>query len=89
MSEADFVLKRGDRIATVRCNPRFMIVSSDWTTRQVDQVPHADALGDFPQLRAAGREEAAQQTIAAEPFHPVAGVSLCFWFLVAYGTSTC
>jgi hypothetical protein len=48
-----------------------MIVSSRWATRQVDQVPHADAFGDFPQLRAAGREEVAQQTIAAELFHPV------------------
>jgi hypothetical protein len=48
-----------------------MIVSSDRTTRQVDQVPHADPVGDFPQFRAAGREEAAHQTIAAELFHPV------------------
>ena len=48
-----------------------LIVSSDRTTRQVDQVPHADAFGDFPQFRAAGREEAAHQTIAAELFHPV------------------
>jgi hypothetical protein len=48
-----------------------MIVSSDWTTRQVDQVPHADPVGDFPQFRAAGREAAAHQTIAAELFHPV------------------
>ena len=48
-----------------------MIVSSDRTTRQVDQVPHADPVGDFPQFRAAGREEAAHQTITAELFHPV------------------
>jgi hypothetical protein len=48
-----------------------MIVSSDWTTRQVDQVPHADQVGDFPKFRAAGREETAHQTIAAELFHPV------------------
>src|SRR5271156_4274419 len=48
-----------------------MIVSSDRTTRQVDHVPHADPVGDFPQLRAAGREEAAHQAIAAELFHPV------------------
>ena len=45
--------------------------SSDWTTRQVDQVPHADPVGDFPQFRAAGRVEAAHQTIAAELFPPV------------------
>ena len=71
MSKAASVLNQGDRVATFRCNPRFMIVSSDWTTRQVDQVPHADPVGDFPQFRAAGREEAAHQTIAAELFHPV------------------
>ena len=71
MSKAASVLNRGDRVATFRCNPRFMIVLSDRTTRQVDQVPHADPVGDFPQFRAAGREEAAQHTIAAELFHPV------------------
>ena len=71
MSKAASVLNRGDRVATFRCNPRFMIVLSDRTTRQVDQVPHADPVGDFAQFRAAGREEAAQQTIAAELFHPV------------------
>ncbi len=71
MSKAASVLSRGHQVATFRCNPRFMIVSSDRTTRQVDQVPHADPVGDFPQFRAAGREEAAHQTIAAELFHPV------------------
>src|SRR6202453_4059305 len=71
MSKAASVLNRGDRVATVRCNPRFMIVSSDWTTRQVDQLPHADPVGDFLQFRAAGREEAAHHTIVAEMFHPV------------------
>ena len=65
------MLNQGDRVATFRCNPRFRIVSSDRTTRQVDQVPHADPVGDFLQFRAAGREEAAHQTIAAELFHPV------------------
>ena len=65
------VLNRGHRVATFRSNPRFVIVSSDWTTRQVDQVPHADPVGDFPQFRAAGREEAAHHTIAAELFYPV------------------
>ena len=79
MSKAASVLNRGHRVATVRCNPRFMIVSSDRTTRQVDQVPHADPVGDFPQFRAAGRDEAAHQTIAAELFHPV---------LLALGTKT-
>jgi hypothetical protein len=71
MSKAASVLNWGDPVATVRCSPRFRIVSSDRATRQVDQVPHVDPVGDFPQFRAAGREEAAHQTIAAEPFHPV------------------
>jgi hypothetical protein len=71
MSKAASVLNRGDRVATFRCDPQFMVVSSDWTTPQVDHVPHADPVGDFPQFRAAGREEAAHQTIAAEIFHPV------------------
>jgi hypothetical protein len=71
MSTAASVLNRGDRVATFRCNPRFMIVSSDRTTRQVDQVPHADPVGDFPQFRAGSREEAAHQTITAELLHPV------------------
>ena len=69
MSKAASVLNRGYRVATIRCNSRFMILSSDRTTRQVDQVPHADPVGDFPQFRAAGREEAAHQTIAAELLH--------------------
>ena len=71
MSKAASVLNPGDRVATFRCNPRFRIVSSDRTTRQVDQVPRADPVGDFPQFRAAGREEAVHHTIAAELFHPV------------------
>jgi hypothetical protein len=54
MSKAASVLNRGGRVATFRCNPRFMIVSSDRTTRQVNEVPHADPVGDFPQFRAAG-----------------------------------
>jgi hypothetical protein len=29
-----------------------MIVASDRTTRQFDQVPHADAFGDFARLAA-------------------------------------
>jgi hypothetical protein len=35
--------------------------SSDRTTRHVDQVPHAEAFVDFPQLRASGRKVTAQQ----------------------------
>ena len=69
MSNAASVLNRGNRVAAFRCNPRFMIVSSDRATRQVDQAPHADLVDDFLQFRAAGREEAAHQTIAAELLH--------------------
>jgi hypothetical protein len=54
MSKAASLLNRGDRVATFRCNPRFMIVSSDRKTRQVDQVAHADPVGDFPQFRVDG-----------------------------------
>jgi hypothetical protein len=63
MSKAAPVLERDYPVATVRYNSQFMIVSSDWTTRQIDEVPHADALGDFPSLRAAGRQEAVQHPI--------------------------
>jgi hypothetical protein len=49
------------RPATVRCDPRFRIVSSCWATRPVDQVPHTEPVGDFTQLCAARRQETAQQ----------------------------
>jgi hypothetical protein len=65
------MLRQGDRAATVRCDPRFRVLSSIGTTRQVDQVPHTEAIGDFPPRRAAGRKESAQQPIQAEPPHPV------------------
>ena len=41
------------------------MLSSNWTTPQVDQATHTEASGDFPQLLAAGREETAQQPIPA------------------------
>ena len=54
------------------CNPRFMIVLSDRTTRQADQVPHADPVGDFPQFRRGWpRRSGLCAPIAAELFHPV------------------
>jgi hypothetical protein len=40
-----------------------MDVSSSRTTRQVDHVSHAQALEDFAQRRASGREESAQQSM--------------------------
>ena len=71
MSKAASVLNRGDRVATFRCNPRFMIVSSDRTTRKVDQVPNTEAFANLPQLGSGGRKETAQQSIPAEPLHPL------------------
>ncbi len=46
-------------------------MSSNWTTGQVHQVPHTEAFTDFPQLRAGGRKETAQQPISAELLQPV------------------
>jgi hypothetical protein len=42
------------------------MLSSNRTTPEVDQVTHTEASGDFPQLRATGREETAQQPISAK-----------------------
>ena len=36
-------------------------MSSNYTNRQVDQVPHTEALASFPQPRAVGRRETAEQ----------------------------
>src|ERR1700678_4826642 len=58
--------RRSDRAATARFKPRFMVLSSNRTTPQVDQATHTEASGDFPQLRATGREETAQQPIPAK-----------------------
>jgi hypothetical protein len=59
MGGAASALKCGDRVATFRCNPRFVIVSSDWTARQVHEVTHADVFVEQPQFRTADRKEAA------------------------------
>jgi hypothetical protein len=32
------------------------------TTRQIDHVPHPQAIGDYPQLGAGGRKETAEQS---------------------------
>jgi hypothetical protein len=42
------------------------MLSPNGTTPQVDQATHTEASGDFPQLRATGREETAQQPIPAK-----------------------
>ena len=55
-----------DRATTARFKPRFMVLSSNRTTPQIDQATHTEASGDFPQLRATGREETAQQPIPAQ-----------------------
>jgi hypothetical protein len=47
-----------------------MDVSSSRTTRQVDHVSHAQALEDFAQRRASGREESAQQSMPVGLLEP-------------------
>jgi hypothetical protein len=59
-----------DRAATARFKPRFMVLSSNRTTPQVDQATHTEAFADFAQLLAAGREESAQQPIPAKLLDP-------------------
>src|ERR1700678_2563198 len=56
----------GNRMAITRCEPRFWILSSHGTTLQVDQATHTEAFADFAQLRAADREESAEQSIPAK-----------------------
>jgi hypothetical protein len=60
------MLRQGDYAATARCEQRFRMLSSNGTTPQVDQATHTEASGDFPQLRATGHEETAQQPIPAK-----------------------
>jgi hypothetical protein len=45
------------------------IASSRQTARQVDHMPNAEALADFPRFRPRGRKVAAQQPAAVEPLH--------------------
>ena len=61
---------RGE-LPTARCGPRITFVSSKWTTRKVDQVPNTEAFANLPQLGSGGRKETAQQSIPAEPLHPL------------------
>jgi hypothetical protein len=58
--------RQGDRTANARWQPRFRMLSSNETAPEVDQVMHTEALGDFPQLRATGREETSQQPVTAK-----------------------
>jgi hypothetical protein len=64
-------LRPGERAATIRCDLGFRTVSSNRTAGQVDQVPYTEAFADFPQLRAAGCKEPAQQPISAALLQPV------------------
>ena len=50
----------------LRCQGRFKASLWNWTTAEVDQVTHTEALGDFPQFRATSRDETAQQPIPAK-----------------------
>jgi hypothetical protein len=68
-SRSDFTL-RGE-LPTARCGPRITFVSSKGTTRKVDQVPNTEAFANLPQLGSGGRKETAQQSIPAEPLHPL------------------
>jgi hypothetical protein len=61
----------GGELPTPRCGLRITFVSSKWTTRKVDQVPNTEAFANLPQLRSGGRKETAQQSIPAEPLHPL------------------
>jgi hypothetical protein len=57
---------RLDQMVRGQCESEIMDVSSRGTTRQVDHVPEAQALDDFAQLRARGREESAEQPVPLE-----------------------
>jgi hypothetical protein len=50
---------------------RFIIPSLGGTARQVYWPPHAEPLGDFPELGAGRRKETAQQPIPAELLQPL------------------
>jgi hypothetical protein len=61
----------GNQDSAVRPRSAIEIVSTQRTTPQVHQVPHAKVFGDFPRFDAAGRKVTTQQTLAAELAHPV------------------
>jgi hypothetical protein len=71
-----FVRSRSDstlraELPTARYGTRITFVSSKWTTRKVGQVPNTEAFANLPQLGSGGRNETAQQSIPAEPLHPL------------------
>jgi hypothetical protein len=61
---------QGDQMVRGQCESEIMDVSSRGTTRQVDHVQEAQALADFAQLRARGREESAEQPVPLELLLP-------------------
>jgi hypothetical protein len=71
-----FVRSRSDsplrgELPAARCGRRITFVSSKWTTRKVDQVSDTEAFANLPQPGPGGRKETAQQSIPAEPLHPL------------------
>src|ERR1700678_4403604 len=62
--------RQSDRAATARFKLRFMVLSSNRTTPQVDQATHTEAFADFAQLLAAGREESGPQPLPPEVLDP-------------------
>ena len=58
--------RHGDRAVTARFKPRFTVLSSNRTTPEVDQATQTEAFADIAQLRAAGHEESAHQSIPAK-----------------------
>jgi hypothetical protein len=65
--------RHGDRPANCRRDLRFRIVSSDRTTRQVDQVPHAAPVGDFlrPTRMPCERSATRSDTSAPQTHQPI------------------
>jgi hypothetical protein len=70
MSGSDSMLRQGKESVTGRWRGR-EILSPIGTTRQIDYVPHPQAIGDFPQLGAGGRKDAAEQSALVELLHPI------------------
>ena len=61
---------RGE-LPTTRTGPRIKFMSSNWTTRKVDQAPNTEAFANLPLLRSSGRKKTAKQSIPAEPIYPL------------------
>ena len=65
-SRRESMPRQGDREATARRQPRLRMLSSNRTTPAVDKATQTVAFADIAQLRAAGREETAHQSIPAK-----------------------